>query len=278
MAALFISQARSTLAMNTVFLETDMRAAWIALLEAGSSSSSGRHEGGGAGAQGGGPREIVDKMLVDCHGRQNGAWGAECDRALYLDSVLEKVEGSGSNAFASATGTTIAPEEEHREQEALYSAANEIAAMPAGKLPFSTFFHEYAVPGRPVLILSGHGVDGKGGGMPTDLTGEDASENPPHLDLDHADVATDTLPQQTEKERQSCAHERVLSSIDACLPYPVNTTAAVGTVDGPLRACQSILEDFPVPLYVAEDFSQRFRGQDVLPMDEHPAVERFVSG
>lgn len=282
MAALSLSQVWSSLAMDTVFLETDMKAAWIALLDAGSSSSSERHEGAAGAGEGAGAargsREIVDKMLVDCHGRQNEAWGAECDRALYFDSVLEKIDSSSSNSsFASAADVTITPEETRRQQETLDSAANEVAAVPAGKLPFSTFFHEYAVPRRPVLLLSGKDVVDEivVDATSTGLAGGDAQGTPPHLNPDPAEFATDT---QADKERRLPAHERLLRSLDACLPYPVDPTAASDKVDGPLCACQSMLEDLPVPLHVSEDFAQRFRGRDVLTMEEHPDVERFVSG
>lgn len=272
---LFLLSTRSTLAIHTAFLETDMRVAWAALLDAGSSSS-------------GDPREIVNTMLADCHGRKNGGWGAECDRALYLESVLKEVGSIGSIGSSSSSGAgaggslggldtnaTDVADEEWQQRAALDSAANDIAVVSAEHLPFSTFFHEYAVPRRPVVIRSGRSDCGD---AIVDIASGEEQENLSHRGLDPADDAADTL---QEHEHGLGVDESLLSAINACMPYPVGPTGSGGadTVEGPLRAChESLLESLVVPLQVSEDFAQRFRGQGVLPVREHADVERFVSG
>ncbi|CBN79374.1 conserved unknown protein [Ectocarpus siliculosus] len=211
-------------------------------------------------------------MLADCHGRKSEGWGAECDRALYLESVLKKIDSSSSAGSTFATGAGAAAEDtqQHQQQVALDSAANEIAVVSEAELPFSAFFHEYAVPRRPVAILSGGGGAG-GSGKPADATdGEEQG--------DLGDQAMNTAQQDGEEENgQQRVQDLILSGIESCLAHSVDP--ALGTADGPLRACHdSLLESLPVPRYASEDFVQRFRGQDVLPVGEHAEVERFVSG
>lgn len=266
MTMLFLVHSNFALATHTVFLETNMKEAWTALLSAGSSSSNSSSSGGG------GAREIVDTMLADCQGRKSEGWGAECDRALYLESVLKKIDSSSSAGSTFATGAGAAAEDtQHQQQQvALDSAANEIAVVSEAELPFSAFFHEYAVPRRPVAILSGGGGAG-GSGKPAD-----AADGEEQGDL--GDQAMDTAQQDGKEENgQQRVQDLILSGIESCLPHSVDP--ALGTVDGPLRACHdSLLESLPVPRYASEDFVQRFRGQDVLPVGEHTEVERFVSG
>lgn len=234
--AVFYILPDKSLAMHTLFLETNMRAAWPLLLGAGST-----HEGG--------PRGVLEAMLTDCHDRKSGAWGAECDRAMYLESVLEKFESDVVEG----------------EQRASDSVANEVAIVPAEHLPFSAFFLEYALSRRPVIISDGTG-DGETG-RPIDqnhLTGK-------HHPLD-PDIAENTL----SSEGRSLVDDRLLEKLSTCLPYPDSTA---GTVEGTLWACQtSGLENLSVPLYVAGDFAQRFRRKDVLPPGKHLDVQRFVSG
>ncbi|CAM9956333.1 unnamed protein product, partial [Ectocarpus fasciculatus] len=268
---LFLVHSHFALATHTVFLETNMKEAWTALVNAGSSSSNSSSS---SSSSGGGAREIVDTMLADCHGRKSEGWGEECDRALYLESVLKKIDSSRSSSAGStfAAGAGAAAEDAQQQQVALDSAADEIAVVSEAQLPFSAFFHEYAVPRRPVVILSGGDGDGAGGtGKPADVAdGEEQG------DLD--DQAMDTAQEDGEEENgQQRVQDRILSGIESCLPYAVHP--ASGTADGPLRACHdSLLESLPVSLYASEDFVQRFRGQDVLPVGEHAEVERFVSG
>ncbi|CAM9763677.1 unnamed protein product [Ectocarpus sp. 12 AP-2014] len=270
MTMLFLVHSHFALAAHTVFLETNMKEAWNALLSAGSSSSKSTSSGGG------GAREIVDTMLADCHGRKSEGWGAECDRALYLESVLKKIDSSSSAGSTFATGAGAANDDTQQQQQqqvALDSAANEIAVISEAELPFSAFFHEYAVPRRPVAILSGGGGAGGSGKSADAMDGEERD--------DLGDQAMDTVhtAQQDGKEEngQQRVQDQILSRIESCLPHSVDP--ALGTVDGPLRACHdSLLESLPVPRYASEDFVQRFRGQDVLPVGEHAEVERFVSG
>lgn len=247
--------AHAAVHTDAVFLETDMRAAWTALLDAGRSNSSNEWD-----ATGGGAREILDTMLADCHGRKSGAWGSECDRAIYLESVLNMVDdssqaGMGIGAYSASDGDVR-----------LESAANEVAVISGVHFPFSAFFHEYAVPRRPVILS-----DSGGGDHPVDQTdGEehrDSSE-------DHRDLT------EQQNKRHGVRDAGLLSAIDACLPYPVDPTGdAAATASGPLGACpDSLLRNLLVPLHVSEDFVQRFRGQDVLPTRDHAEVEHFVSG
>ncbi|CAM9548555.1 unnamed protein product [Ectocarpus sp. 4 AP-2014] len=265
---LFLVHSHFALATHTVFLETNMEGAWTALLSAGSSSSNSTSSGGG------GAREIVDTMLADCHGRKSEGWGAECDRALYLESVLKKIDSSSSSGSTFATGAGTAAEDTQQQQQvALDSAADEIAVISEAELPFSAFFHEYAVPRRPVAILSGGGGAG-GSGKPADAADGEEQGDPD----DQAMKTAHTAQQDGEEENgQQRVQDLILSGIESCLPHSVDP--ALGTVDGPLRACHdSLLESLPVPRYVSEDFVQRFRGQDVLPVGERAEVERFVSG
>ncbi|CAM9550979.1 unnamed protein product, partial [Ectocarpus sp. 8 AP-2014] len=268
MTMLFLVHSHYALATHTVFLETNMKEAWTALWSAGNSSSNSSSIGGGRA------REIVDTMLADCHGRKSDGWGVECDRALYLESVLKKIDSSSSTSAGTtfATGAGAAAEDTQQQQQvALDSAANEIAVVSEAELPFSAFFHEYAVPRRPVAILSGGGGAG-GSDKPADVAdGEEQG--------DLGDQAMDTAAQQDGEEEngQRRVQDLILSGIESCLPHSVDP--ALGTADGPLRACHdSLLESLPVPRYASEDFVQRFRGQDVLPVGEHTEVERFVSG
>ncbi|CAN0209109.1 unnamed protein product, partial [Ectocarpus sp. 13 AM-2016] len=266
MTMLFLVHSHFALATHTVFLETNMKEAWNALLSAGSSSSNSTSSGGG------GAREIVDTMLADCHGRKSEGWGAECDRALYLESVLKKIDSSSSagSTFATGAGPATNDTQQQQQQVALDSAADEIAVISEVELPFSAFFNEYAVPRRPVAILSGGGGAG-GSGKSADAT--DGEERD-----DLGNQAMDTAQQDGEEENgQQRVQDLILSGIESCLPHSVDP--AFGTVDGPLRACHdSLLESLPVPRYASEDFVQRFRGQDVLPVGEHAEVEHFVSG
>lgn len=250
---LWVPSAR---AVHTVFLEPDMRAAWASLLDVNRSNSSSEWDVGG-----GGSREVVDAMLADCHGRMSGTWGAECDRAWYLESVLNKVDGS------SAADTGIGATSVSGEEALLESAANDVAVVSAVQLPFSAFFHEYAIPRHPVILSA----DTTRGDHPVGRTGGEEQED--SLD-DHRDPAD-----EQEKGHELRTNGGLLSAIDACLPYPVDPTgAAAATAAGPLRACpESLLRSLLVPLHVSGDFVQRFRGQDVLPARDHAEVEHFVS-
>lgn len=267
-------------AVHTAFLETNMRAAWTALLDANSSSNSGWD----SGAAGGGAREIVDAMLADCHSRKSSDWDAECDRAMYLESVLERVDNTSSRSATTGIDPANAGDEERQQQARLESAANEIAVVPAAHLPFSAFFHEYAVPRRPVVMLS-EGSSGDGASddsRPVDPASRKEQGDSSYDHVDRADHATDFPRQMEDAQRSRDDDDALLSAVDACLPYPVHKTGATttaGAVEGPLHDCrESLLENLLVPLHVSEDFAQRFRGQSVLPVGEHADVKRFVSG
>lgn len=270
-------------AVHTVFLETDMRAAWTALLDANTSNSSSSSSRWDSGAAGGGAREIVDVMLADCHSRKSRDWDTECDRALYLESVLEKVDSTSSRSTTTGVDPASLAGEERKQQARLESAANEIAVVPAAQLPFSAFFHEYAVPRRPVVMLSegSSSSEASGDGTPVDPTSTEEYGDSSRDYGDPTDHATD-FPQQIEDAPRGRDDDTLLGAVNACLPYPVHETGsamATGTVEGPLRDChEPLFENLLVPLHMSEDFAQRFRGQNVLPEGEHPEVERFLSG
>ena len=238
--------------MPSIFLEADVRVAWASLLDEGSKLE-------------GGPGELVGAMLEECHGRRSGRWSAECDRALYLQSVLEKV-----NNVAAFVQRSV----EEEQQLGLDSAAREIVVVPSAQLPFSAFFLEYAVPRRPVII-SGEAGDG-----------DDATATAPSATTADKDILSgkeQDLRSHVDSDENAFLRQRTLvdkglvNNVAACLPYPVDSTA--GTVEGPLRACSSsVLDSVPIPFQVTEDFAQRFRSEDVLPVVEHPDVERFLSG
>eukprot|EP00752_Nemacystus_decipiens_P004507 g4115.t1 len=258
-----------------------MRAAWAALLDANSSSGGGWD----SGAAGGGAREIVDVMLADCHSRKTRDWDAECDRALYLEAVLEKVDSSSTSSRGSTTGVDPASLAgvQQQQQARLESAANEIAVVPAAQLPFSTFFQEYAVPRRPVVMLSeGRSCGGaRDDDAPVSLPSREEQGGSSRDNGDPADHATD-FAQMKDAQRGRDDDALLRAAVDACLPYPVHqtgSTTAVGTVGVPLRDChEPLLENLLVPFHVSEDFAQRFRGQNVLPVEQHAEVERFLSG
>lgn len=258
-----------SVAINPVFLETNMKIAWIALLAEGD-----RHMGG--------PRGLLDVMLKDCHGRRSEAWGAECDRALYLEAAFE-------NAAQSSTASipTLSPvvEGEGR-QRTVPPRAEDIAAAEPGMLPFSSFFLEYAVPRRPV-IMSRQRVDEAGQWIfsrGTTLADTGAKVTTDVTDEDHAsEEKQQSRPASSRSsgDEQWIIDGRLLNILTACVPYPAggDSTAGEGTAERPLSLCKkSVLENLSVPLYVAGDFVQRFRRQGVLPPEDHPEVERFVSG
>lgn len=244
-----------------------MRVGWEALLDEGSKLE-------------GGPGELVGAMLEGCHDRgRSGGWSTECDRALYLQSVLEKV----SDAAAFLQRSVVVGEEDEQQLFGLNSAAREIAVVPSAQLPFSAFFLEYAVPRRPV-ILSGEA--GGGDDATTAVSGATATAA-----ADSKDILGGTERQDTRshhhhagsdenaslKQRALPVDKGLVDSVAACLPYPVGSTS--GTVEGPLRACSgSVLDSVPIPFQVTEDFAQRFRNEDVLPLAEHADVEHFLSG
>ena len=265
------------MAVHTVFLETNMRAAWTALIDANSSSS-----GWDSGAAAGSAREIVEVMLANCHTRNSRDWGAECDRAMYLESVLEKVDSTSTRSTTMDANPASLADQERQQQARLESAANEIAVVPAAQLPFSAFFHEYAVPRRPVVMLSegSSGVGASSDETPVDHTNREEQEDSSRDDGDPADHATD-FPQQMEEFQRGRDDNAVLNAVDACLPYPAHqtgSTVAAGTVEGSLHDChEPLFQNLLVPPHVSEDFAQRFRGQNVLPVGEHAEVERFLS-
>lgn len=277
MTTVFLSSIHIAVAVHIVFLETNMRAAWTALLDVNSSSSIGRN----SGAEGGVARDIVDVMLADCHSRKSTDWDSECDRALYLESVLTKVDSTSSSIPITDVDPASIEAEERQQRMRLESAANEIAIVPAAHLSYSAFFHEYAVPRRPVVILSeaSSGGGAGGDGKPANPVSREQQGNSIYDDGDPADHATD-FQRRTEDAQPGRDDDALLrAELDACLPYPVyQTGTAASTVEGPLRDCHdSLLERLLVPLHVSEDFAQRFRRENVLPVGEHAVVERFVS-
>lgn len=238
-----------------------MRVAWATLVDEG-----GKLEGGAGG--------LVGEMLEECHGRKSGRWGAECDRALYLQSVLEKINNAA--AFSGLAGV----EEEEELQMGVDSAARYIPVVPAAQLPFSAFFLEYAVPRRPVIIPGEAGGDGATAVDPTSATAGDkdipTGEEQDFVRSDHQDSDENAFPKQ---RNLNLVDKILVDSLAACLPYPADDDSAAGAVEGPLRACNnSVLESVPIPFQVTEDFAQRFRSEDVLPEAEHPGVESFLSG
>lgn len=212
-------------------------------------------------------------MLEGCHGRGSGEWSAECDRALYLQSVLEKVD----NAAAFPGPAAPAVEEELRTR--LYSAARYTPVVPAAQLPFSTFFLEYAVPRRPVIISgeTGGGSDATTAAPTSIITADTDSstgEEQNFVRSYHEDSSENAFPKQRDR---NITNKILMDNLAACLPYPADDSIA-GAVEGPLRACNSsILESLPIPSQVTEDFAQRFRNEGVLAEAEHPGVESFLS-
>lgn len=259
------------MAMNPVFLETNMKAAWTTLLAEGD-----RHVGG--------VRGLLDVMLRDCHGRRSEAWGAECDRALYLEAALENA--AQSSTAPKPTLSRVVEGEDRQRTVSRHPKAGDIAVAEPGRLPFSSFFLEYAVPKRPVILSrqrvddagelifsSGITMGETGAKTTTDVTDEDHASGGKHQPQPAVSASSG--------DDQWIINGRLLDILTACVPYPAggDSTAGGGTVERPLSLCKkSVLENLSVPLYVTGDFAQRFRRQGVLPPEDHPEVERFVSG
>lgn len=245
------------MAMHAVFLETDMRAAWEALQNEGT-----RHEEG--------PRHLVQAMKADCHGREDRAWSAECDRALYLESVLEVSDAATAvlltNSHQPSSG--IVPAREH--QRLLHSGLKDVPVMPAASLPFSTFFLEYAVPRCPVAISKDGSVEGVA--LPVDDVDDNGNKDYSASDAISSASTVAVLPEQ-----RFAVDEGLLDMITVCLPL-LDEASTSGVAEGSLSGCpDAVLENLPISRYSAGDFVQRFRGDDVLPTEEHAGVESFTS-
>lgn len=264
-----------SLPVHPVFLETNMKAAWTALLAEGD-----RHQGGAGG--------LLDAMLRDCHGRRSEAWGAECDRALYLEAVLDNA--------AQLSATPIIPTLPHaavdggdEEQRTAQPRAEDIAVVESGMLPFSSFFLGYAVPKRPVILSQQRGEELIISGNSTSPAGESDAKTTTAgiIDEDPPTSSGEKVQSQPATPSSSSGYEdwivngRLVDLVAACAPYPDDGEPADGggTVERSLSLChKSVLENLPVSLYVAGDFAQRYRRQGVLPPEDIPEVERFVSG
>lgn len=271
-------------AIHPIFLETNMRDAWTALLEGGGSSKD--HEGAG---------QLIEAMLIDCHRRASDAWGRECDRALYLEAVLERIERDAAAAKLPAGAET--------------DLAGEEIAVASQALPFSKFFLEYAVPRRPILLPlhpDAGGGRGDGGSGLTNIDDQEGIEQTRGISSDNVAGVTASnqddvvsRPDYGEEEGRDSSSSFpsapspagstaptsgtydtnssvLLDLIAACVP---NRVDAAGTAEGPLRHCsEALLEVLVVPPYVAADFVQRVGGRDILAVDDYLEVERFASG
>lgn len=267
--------AHLALATHDIFLETDMRVAWMGLLEKGRG-----YEGAG---------ELLDGTLAECHSRANNKWGEECDHAFYLQTVLQQA--------SRAAETTSSPQV----LEDPSIARPQIPVESQESLPFSAFFARYAVPRHPVIITgesrSAIGVNNQqedgilaqqgfsdrdeadGSDQKTrNVTGTEQSpdrDGALHLspsDSPDSPLTTRAISQSGGTTLDSHAFEL----LTACVSHE---SEEVKMAAEPLRFCgNELLSSWTLPAHVSADYVQRYRLRDVLPEDEHAEVERFVAG
>lgn len=284
--------ANAAFAVHPIFLETDMRAAWSALLSVG-----GREDYKQA-------RELVNEMLEDCHGRATAVWGEECDRVLYLEAVLDR-----ATAAPGATTANVSKEEQgiiangiggDNVADAASAAQAQEVTKVSEALPFSTFFLEFAVPRRPVIfpmedrqVFAGTAaldIESEQRAPPAVSTGamDDPEEKMSHGEnqseknyssrssTSRSDSASATTTAVIEDD---VSDQRVLDVLTECVPYP-KAEKSPGTANGPLRTCDAgvLLERLTVPRYVVADYVQRFRAKDIVPAQYHQDIEKFASG
>ena len=260
--------APPSVATHPLFLETNMQDAWDHLLAEGNQLP-------------GGARGLVQAMLAECHAWEGGRWdAAECDRALYLEAVLEKVAAASPAATPQQRLAVSNRSDDEEERGDPQEAATTIALALSAELTFSSFFLDYAVPREP-LILSGSGVDGF---LSMATAGKMAEASAAASDLstiseqDSTGDFVGSIAGIVEEEQLQLPVDRQFpGDVITCVPRADNPEA--DTVEGLLRDCPaSVLENFRVPPHVAGDFAQRFRREGILPTQDVPAVEQFVSG
>lgn len=290
-----------TFAMHPVFLEADIRASWSALLALGDGDDNA------AG-------ELIEAMLDNCYNRAGvaGSWGKECDRALYMRAVLERVELATEMAgnFTRTTpvddyeGDEVVDEERGGLLTTTFGSDNvvpraEAIAVASEELSFPAFFLEYAVPRRAVIfpgeysVAAGadntdvdqsmtHGADGVAGAaaMAAMMDVVSTASGMEEEDSSSSSLVSSTnaaATAQDDIDHTSAARRRVLDLVTACVPYRVNDKT--GYVYGPLRSCdEALLRTLVMPRYIAADFVQRFRASDALPVKDHHDVESFIKG
>ncbi|CAM9889013.1 unnamed protein product, partial [Choristocarpus tenellus] len=196
-------------------------------------------------------------MMEDCHAgeeREEGSWGRACDRAAYLEGVL-------SQALAASTKYSIG---EGREMGLI-----DQIPVASENMSFSSFFMDYAVGGRPIILLedlintSDHSVNEVG-----DVslgTGEEAASS-------SSSSASPSLPPSMPI---SAGTDHVLELLLSCVRYE---NPRVDTAEQLLSSCdKSLLEAIVTPSYASADFVQRYQEPDVLPLEKHQAVRKYLS-
>lgn len=246
-----------------MFLKMDVRDAWAALITEGET-----HEEGAWG--------LVQAMLADCSTREGSTWDTECDRAMYLETVVKKKVASAAAAKSPQIYRDSLGEEKEKEwREFQGEAVDPIEVVLASNLSFLSFFLDFAVSRRPVILLSGEAQRDFEVEDPKTTGSKTQFKSNSNLSSSEQDFPT---PYDLIEGSLPNGHFSVDSNVVACAPRAEDSVAA-GTVEGLLRDCPaSVLESFVVPPHVTGDFTQRFRKQGVLPKRELPAVERFVSG
>lgn len=251
-------------ATPSIFLETDIRGAWATLITEGK-----KHEGGAWG--------LVQAMSADCSTRESSTWDTACDRAMYLETVLKKKVVAAAAERPQIYRDPLGEEEEEW-RELQGKAADLIEVVPASNMSFSSFFLDFAVPRRPVVLLSGEAQPGFDVEDSETVASKTQYNNNSDLSSSEQDFSTPGDPVGSVEGALPNNHFSMGSNMLACAPRAEDSVAA-GTVEGVLRDCpESVLASFVVPPHVAGDFTQRFRKQGVLPMQDLPAVENFVSG
>lgn len=268
LVATFISR-RIFATQEHIFLESDMRAAWVALLGEGRG-----HEGA---------RDLIDGKLIECHSSESHTWGRECDHALYLDDVLER-------AYSAATAPALP-----RAVDDGFSIAANITAVSQEDVAFSAFFVRYAVTRRPVLLFlpsdcsigalyqkleeqsTSSDRDGK-------KTIEDESKDHESMGRHHGDAGdssftplSDNILGTTGSIHNGCFVDQLsLDLLSACVPYEGE---AARSAERPLRFCNNgLLQALPIPPHIASDFVQRSGRNNILTSEDQRNVERFVAG
>ncbi|CAM9773789.1 unnamed protein product, partial [Discosporangium mesarthrocarpum] len=236
--------ASLVLGMHPVFLETNMRAAWTALLDEGQGYD--------------GAEELLRVMMEDCHSSdKEGFWGRPCDRAVYLEGVLKQA--------VAATASRRYDGDVHDQD---LQQVTDIPEAPEN-LSFSSFFLEYAVPGLPVVLLEDL-VRSTGGNVTDVDTGTPAVENlgdpngttssssdhsvfssSPYFDLDHT-----------------------LELLRLCTPY---TSVGMATSESLIKCDESLLEKLAAPSYAKANFAQRYQAADVLPGSGTQVLQDYLS-
>lgn len=265
------SAVRLVAATDEIFRITDVGASWQVLLDRGRG-----HEGA---------QEIVHKHITACHSELSGDWGQECDRAQYLEAVLRRVS---SVAFG-ASSLSLAEDQT--------AAAVEVPLESRDALSFFSFFVQYALPRRPVLLYGGSYAsmksmgskreESKQQGRPEDSGGiVDEAQDSRARGLPHSssDSPSESLSARHGVETEdvdvvyaSLLDPHMLELVMDCAPYEDEGAA---TAERPLRLCSAdLLNELRVPEYVVADYVQRWRrSTESLAEDDLGELEHFVLG